>query len=395
MDLQRLRYLLNRHLNGELTSAEQLEWEEILSSDHELEVKALIDEAWIRSGESSPSVFNEDHSDKTFLALKRKITPSHDTQASRMNIKRRIGVAAAVLLVFTVGYIYIFTHIGQQPTAVIPQPLPSIGPGSDGAVLTLSDGTEIVLDNVMDGPVIEESGTTLAMRDGMLVYENTAPQPVDSYNTVTTPRGRQFKLKLPDGSKVWLNAASSITYPLAFTKSIRSVSVTGEVYFEVETDQAKPFIVSNDDLSVKVTGTIFNMNTYADESRRRVTLLEGGVVVTRGDREAKLVPGQEVLAEEDGRISLSSDVNTEQAVAWKNGYFSFDNTYLYSMMRMIARWYDVEVVYEGTIPSMKFGGEISRDTPLEQVLLILQESNIRFSIDYDNAERHGRIIVSP
>jgi ferric-dicitrate binding protein FerR (iron transport regulator) len=202
-----------------------------------------------------------------------------------------------------------------------------------------------------------------------------------SYNTLRTPRGGQFRLTLPDGTGVWLNAASSITYPTAFNGAARNVTVTGEVYFEVAQIPNKPFMVKvNDHTAIQVLGTQFNISAYADEATVNTTLLQGSIKVTAGSNALVLQPGQQAQTTDGGALQVLDHADTDQAIAWKNGSFNFNGKGLPEVMRQLSRWYDIEVVFSGKVPVRKFGGEIQRSLPLSEVLEILQQMDVKFKI---------------
>lgn len=185
---------------------------------------------------------------------------------------------------------------------------------------------------------------------------------------------------LADGSHVWLNTGSSVTYPVAFGKNERKVFVTGEAYFEVAHDASRPFIVKKADMEITVLGTHFNVNAYDDENSIRVTLLEGAVKVKKGHASEMLSPGQQAEVVNTG-IAVANTVNTEAVMAWKNGYFHFGNTGIAELMKQLARWYDIDIVYKGEVPQRAFGGEISRNANLSQILNILNESNVKCRLE--------------
>ena len=261
-------------------------------------------------------------------------------------------------------------------------------PGGNKAILTLADGSAIVLDQAENG-VLAEAGSAdiLKLADGQLEYRSASPDPQGDlvYNTLSTPKGGQYKLILPDGSKVWLNAASSIRYPTAFTGNERRVEITGEVYFEVARDGDKVFKVSipsawgDSPTEVEVLGTHFNIKAYENEKAVSATLLEGLVRLSKGSQNTLLRPGQQAEAGQ-GAIQVLEGVDTEGAVAWKNGLFQFNDTDLQNVMKQLERWYDVEISYDH-IPELHFNGTISRNVPLSQVLRMLEiTGNIQFEI---------------
>lgn len=200
------------------------------------------------------------------------------------------------------------------------------------------------------------------------------------FNTMRTPRGGEYRLQLPDGSKVWLNAASSITYPNIFTGDTRSVEITGEAYFEVAKDAARPFKVQAGNMKVEVLGTHFNINAYPGEPVIKTTLLEGAVRI----QDAVLKPGQQASLAATGQFRVEDDVETEEVMAWKNGFFQFNDADMPTVMRQLENWYDITVAYEGRVPKRSFGGAIQRSLPLSKVLDILEENNVRFKIEGRN-----------
>lgn len=292
--------------------------------------------------------------------------------------------AAALILCITAVAAFILLkreplpadHIVQQQ----PPSNPDIAPGATGAVLTLGDGSEISLDSLGNGIIANEGGTEVALNNGLVVYrahENGAP----TYNTMSTPRGRQFQLLLPDGTKAWLNAASSLKYPTAFSGAERRVEVTGEVYFEVAPNKNMPFRVSVNQVQIEVLGTHFNVNAYPDEELITTTLLEGAVKIETAAGVRTLAPAQQSRVDGQGRQQVLNDVNLDEIIAWKNGYFYFEDTDMSAILRQFARWYDVEVVYEGAVSPRKFFGVITRNSTLANVLKMLQASDLKFRIE--------------
>jgi len=299
-------------------------------------------------------------------------TPVHHVHFLR---SRFLKYAVSVVVVFILcGGAYLWFNKSIQQSSQTPvvnsvtaKPQEEILPGSEKAVLTLSDGKQISLDNGSE--VLDDGGVEIRKTDGGLIYSQTD---IVAFNTMTTPRGGQFKLTLPDGSKVWLNAASSITYPTAFTGSERRIKITGELYLEVAKNAAKPFLVETRTSSISVIGTKFNINDYEDESDMRTTLIEGSVKIGS----VTLKPGE---AYSRGRIDANPDIN--QAIAWKNGVFNFHKMQLSTALRQLARWYDIKVLYENEVPNFLIFGEIGRDLDLSQVLEILSDMNVRYKMD--------------
>ena len=251
-------------------------------------------------------------------------------------------------------------------------------PGKNGAILTLANGEKLVLDSLGNGVVTTQGKTTVLIRNGQLVYDASTKESEILYNTMTTPKGRQYQLVLPDGSKVWLNAASSITYPVAFVGSDRSVTITGEAYFEVARNAAKPFHVNVNGMDVQVLGTHFNINSYEDEPAVATTLLEGSVKVNNA---IVLSPGQQSQLGKNGRLKVIDEVDTDEVISWKNGIFSYSNADISMVMRQVERWYDIDVVYEGKKTTDLFTGSFPRTASLQQVLKMLQLSRVRFKLE--------------
>jgi len=262
-----------------------------------------------------------------------------------------------------------------------------ISPGSSKALLTLDDGSTIVLEKAGTGTLATQGNTNIIKQEsGLLAYDASASISVDDEivgtNTITTPLGGEYQVILPDGTKAWLNAASSIKYPTAFKGKERVVEIAGEVYLEVSKDVTKPFIVKvNGMTEIKVLGTHFNINAYPDEGVIKTTLLEGSVQVTNpSSAPVTLSPGQQSNTDSEGRIFVQS-VDIEAVVAWKNGTFQFNSLSIDEIMRQISRWYKVEVVYQNTKPQGEYSGIVSRNTNLSEVLDMLQLSGIKCEIE--------------
>lgn len=274
-----------------------------------------------------------------------------------------------------------------------------MAPGTNKAILTLADGKQIVLDEAKNGNLADQGNTKVIKLNGQIAYNEFAmavpngKNAAVAYNTVTTPRGGQYQLILADGSRVWLNAESSLRFPTSFQGKERRVELAGEGYFEIAKDATKPFIVkinttSEEKDEVEVLGTHFNIMAYNDEGIVKTTLLEGSVKINRNNKIAMLKPGQQAKLQNQS-IKVVEDVDTDEAIAWKNGYFQFTSANLQQVMRQIARWYDVDISYEGKIPERKFGGKISRDNNASEVLKVLELSKVKFRIE------NRKIIVTP
>lgn len=284
---------------------------------------------------------------------------------------KRIVAAAAVIGILLSGA-FLMRSVFNSPPPAGPAPIAQQvttdvpAPDASRAVLELADGRVIYLDEVAAGRIAGDSLLNVTRDEsGNLLYD-AAAEAMASIHTVRLPRGsKPLRLVLSDGTAVWLNASSSISYPTVFTGRERSVSMTGEAYFEVAKDAQHPFIVEQGDSRIRVLGTHFNVNAYGEGEERRVTLLEGSVEVSRGSNTRLLTPGQQA-AIGDARISVSRP-DTEAVMAWKNGQFIYDGTDIRTMLREISRYYDVEVTYRDEIP-YSFVARISRDVPISAFL---------------------------
>lgn len=285
---------------------------------------------------------------------------------------RRLAVAAAFLLIAGVG-ILLMARKGNRP-AVTRQAREHILPGGNRAVLTLNDGSTILLDDMKKDSLVQQGGIRVTKtEDGLLVYSVAGQQSASSavaYNTITTPRGGQYQVLLPDGTRAWLNAASSIHFPTRFQQNQRSVSITGEVYFEVAHNPARPFVVTAGATSVQVLGTHFNIMAYPNEEVLKTTLAEGAVKITRAGNSAVLHPGEQLQAN-DQLFKVVQHVDLDAELAWKNGLFYFKNAGVEAVMKQVERWYNVHVQYRGSIPAKQFTGTIPRSVTLSELMEML------------------------
>jgi len=307
-----------------------------------------------------------------------------------------LHVAAASVILISVG-VYVFNRITLKRKAndEVVKTVPSqdvsndIQPGGDKAILTLANGSQIILDSAADGIVAQQGHTeVMKLANGQLVYKEAGDQVNEVlYNTVVTPRGGQYRLILPDGSRIWLNAVSSIRFPTAFTGKERTIEITGEAYFEIAKDPSRPFKVlvrpvsGNGAMEIAVLGTHFNINAYQDEPAIKTTLLEGSVKVTNGTNHTVIKPGQQTQLNGNGVIKVIQDADVAEAVAWKDGRFEFNDTDLKTIMRQVMRWYDVDVEYQNNMPDRYFTADISRNKTLSGVLTILKLSDVGFKLE--------------
>lgn len=257
-----------------------------------------------------------------------------------------------------------------------------VAPGREGAILTLADGTQMVLDSLGNGVIAAQNGSQVVLQDGLLLYDKTGPvSAAVAYNTITTPKGRQFQLLLPDGSKVWLNAASSIRFPTLFDSKERKVEMTGEAYFEVAKHATAPFkILPGRGAEIVVLGTSLNVNAFENESYIATTLISGKIKVSSGKESVPLMPGQQATIENN--ISVEENADLAKVMAWKNGAFDFNGTSLRDAMRQLERWYDIEVFYENGVPdNIPFSGRISMKSSLKNLLKRLEGTSLKFRME--------------
>lgn len=312
-----------------------------------------------------------------------KSQKAHIIPQRRLNWTRM--AAAVIILMLGAGtYFLFFNHAPKKDLAVEPQEKRfknDILPSHQRATLTLANGKKILLDSAGNGKLTQQGNMQVLKQGEQIVYAGeTNGQAAVLYNTMATEKGKQYMLTLADGSKAWLNAASSITYPIAFAGNERKVTVTGEVYFEVAHNVNMPFMVQKNDMSVQVLGTHFNVNAYDDEMTIKTTLLEGSVRVTKGNSSMIITPGQQARVTMNGELKVAN-VNAEKVMAWKNNLFWFDNDDIQTIMREVARWYDAEIVYEGNVTN-HYGFMLERNLPVSKLLKILElTGGVHFTIE--------------
>ncbi|MEQ7799474.1 FecR domain-containing protein [Pedobacter sp. ASV1-7] len=352
------------------------------------EEKAIVESWYLQlSTHHTPEEQRIDHTKREVW----EVLMNHRRKArmrTRFNIFIRVAAVLAILTLSIILYIRSSVSFIQKDNKTVKTD--KILPGGNKAYLTLANGKKISLTDAANGTIQQQTGLTIRKTaDGTLVYEvvklaQQSNQGKTLYNTIETPKGGQYQINLPDGTKVWLNAASSLRYPMQFVGSERIVDLYGEGYFEVAKSGNQKFIVRNGLQQVEVLGTHFNINAYKDEASVKTTLLEGSVRVLFNAGKNKelsrlLKPGQQ--SEQTGENIDVRNVDTENVIAWKKGDFIFNGEELSGIMRKIARWYDVEVVYKGSFDDLKFGGYISRSKNISSVLGIMESTGkIHFKI---------------
>ncbi|WP_255486825.1 FecR family protein [Mucilaginibacter sp. SP1R1] len=295
----------------------------------------------------------------------------------KVNKYRWLQVAAILLIALFAGLLLVEKYkTASAPITLSTKTKPlDILPGGNKAYLTMADGSRIILNDAKNGNLVSKPGITVSKtQNGTLVYSfSKAPATAEpEFNTITTPRGGQYQIVLEDGTKVWLNAASSIRFPQAFTGKQREVELSGEAYFEVAKNKAKPFIVQANGTQIQVLGTHFNINAYNDDNNITTTLLEGSVRMTSGASVVMLIPGQQGVAVKSGEAIKISTADMQQTMAWKNGLFVFHDANIVDIMKQVSRWYDVDVEYQGDVQNNEFGGTISKYKNITDLLNIME-----------------------
>lgn len=383
-NFQHIVQLILKKLKGELDEYETSEINAWLSQSSENQM--------IYEQLTNPELLQTDVT--AFYLTKRNITEKIQAAITPSNVvplwKKMIAAASVILVLGLVGYLFLFNKPTKQNEIVEIAPVKDVeAPKSAKAMITLADGRTIALDSVTSGVLAMQGDVKVVkLPDGKISYspgDRNISGDIE-YNIITNPKGSKVvAMTLSDGSHVWLNAGSSLKYPVVFARNERKVVVNGEGYFEVTHKSSMPFKVTKGGMEVTVLGTQFNVNAYDDESDIRVTLLEGSVKVAKGSTAIALRQGQQAQVTNDVRVVNGIDL--EEVMAWKNGFFKMKGTDLGALMRQIARWYDVQVEYERPLPQKSFGGSINRDVNLSDMLSALEKYGI-----FSRMEK-GKVIV--
>ncbi|SMD02916.1 FecR family protein [Pedobacter nyackensis] len=357
MQSTKVKELLNRYLSGDCNEEE----------------KALVETWYLKHEVANPKILSEEEYDTDV----RIIQDTLDYKPGRTTLWTRISIAALIL--FTLSATFYFYYEGKQDQQYVHKDQTDIGPGTDKATLTLSDGSKISLTDVENGEIATQSGLKVAKTaSGQIDYtvlpnnKEVKSSRIIEYNTITTPRGGKYQILLPDGTTVWLDAASSLKYPVQFAANERNVELVGQAYFDVAKDKNKPFKVRSGKQQIEVFGTQFNVNAYSNQAAILTTLLEGSVSVSlNGSKTGKMLkPGQQA-ALEDQHFQIN-EADVEEVIAWKNGYFAFEKDDVRTVLNKLERWYDVDIISDHSFGQMKIGGTISRSKSLLEVLRVLQ-----------------------
>ena len=384
MSQERFYVLMRQYINDELDQQGMAELKDFLRTGHyEAELKAVFDEVY--DAPRHQHDLSSDRARKILLA----IHTSEDRETggvkvlSFQNRFRKLWWAAAAVLIIT-GGLLVARQFMRSPAPVAKRMArPSLPPHSDKAVLTLANGQQVILDNRASRSIAAQNGVDVARIDsGRLSYVTKYASAAGGYNVLTTPRGGQYEVQLPDGTRAWLNSASRLRYPLVFNGATRTVELDGEAYFEVAKNSRQPFCVQAGGIQVKVLGTAFNLMAYADEDAVRTTLIAGSVRLEGRHTVQVIRPGEQgALGKEDDRFIISRP-DLDDVLAWKNGEFRFSGEKIQTIMRQLARWYDVEVEYQGAPPANRFVGDILKGKDGSTLLDILETTRtVHFKVE--------------
>jgi transmembrane sensor len=385
MNELRLMYLYRQYIANLCSAEELMELEELLKiRDNESIISGLLENTWDDLDMHTAKDISQIQADQVYNSIIKSRAPEKSPYKFWM-----IRIAASLLLCLGIGLIIYRSQTPEllQKTAIkTDKPkAEDFMPGKNKAVLTLSNGNEVVLDDRQNGKIASQGSVIISkLEDGQIAYAATDADPkstsvANQSNTLTIPRGGQYQLTLPDGTHVYLNSASSLTYPAKFAGKERRVTLSGEAYFEVAKNPKIPFIINvNNKQQIQVVGTHFNVEAYTDERAINTTLLEGSVKILYKNKETLLKPGQVAINNMGASLNIEP-ADLDEAIAWKNGLFSFNNENITSVMKKISRWYDVDVVFKGDMQNVNYLGNYSRTKSLANLLKniqLMEEVNI-------------------
>lgn len=388
MTVAEIRQLLEKYKHQPLSMDELVQLQQaVASGDFEDEIKADILHTLYTQAAPPAEWAQEDQA--ILLQELLQAAPSPVRSIHRHTTRKRWMYAAAAVLAagIVTSAVWFMRRPATPPPVIAAVKTNPLAPGSNKAMLILADNSTISLDSTSSGSLAVQGNTRISNTNGALTYKGNNDDQQPLYNTVVTPRGGQYQLTLADGSKIWLNAASSIRFPAAFTGKERLVEVTGEVYFEINQQANKPFRVKVktpgvEEMTVTVLGTRFNIMAYGDEQALRTTLVDGAVQVTRSNQQTLLKPGYQASIAPNGGTFETAEADIEQALAWKEGKFRFRNTNIRTIMRQLARWYDIEVAYDGNVSDIDLTGVISRREDAGALLKALETTQrVKFTVD--------------
>jgi transmembrane sensor len=391
----RLPELFRRYYHN-LASADEIEELKaiIREAKSDGELLHLVDNAWNELNDVENIIDSESSSKMlaTILESGREEEKVEDRDLKKSDANSEKGralwfryIAAAMVIAGGIGLFWgVWKSGNKQAASTQVAVVNEIAPAGNRATLTLSDGSRIALDQAKEGVLAIQGKTEInKSKDGAIVYradKEGDPAAGHRLNTISTPRGGTFEIVLPDGSKAWLNTSSAVTFPATFKKNERHVSIQGEVFFEVTRDPVRPFTVSFAAGEVKVLGTSFNVRDYADEELSRATLVEGSVTLTSGNGSSRLIPGEQGSIDKGGNIKKTV-ANVEEAIAWKNGVFYFEDAGIQTVMKEVSRWYDIDVDFEGEPIIRRFSGKVSREASISEFMNIMNYIGVKYRIE--------------
>lgn len=387
----RLEYLFNCYNDKTATKEEEKELFQLLNKATDEELSDILHQEW-KHTQTDDSIFKSAKSDEILNHILNQPRPAENRvvvlEKRKYPLQKKL-LAAAAILVFLSFALYLSLPLLTSPAAdqEVARVSNDASPGGNKATLTLANGKTIVLNGAQNGVLINNGNIKVHKSgDGQVVYQvlKNSDGNASSVNTLTTPIGGQYQIELPDGSKVWLNAASTLKFPEAFSGKARIVELSGEAYFEVSKNKDMPFKVRSRLGEVEVLGTHFNVMSYNDEASMKTTLLEGSVRVNAGKEAKILKPGEQGVLNQSGNVNVVDDVDLEGEVAWKNGMFQFNDADIELVMRQVSRWYDLNVTYEGRAPVKRLTGKIPRTAKVSELLSILEYSGLKFKMQGKN-----------
>jgi transmembrane sensor len=368
--------LLDKYRNQTIIAEEMNTLQQLL---HDPANKVALEEMLGEGFISAPHITNND-------SLKREIFDSVQKSGTVVKMRPFKWIAAASIIILSVLTIYQWMIPPSHNNITIVKH--DAAPGTDKATLQLADGTTIILDSTNNGQLKADGISTIMNNDGQLIYTSNKIQTTNLVlNSMRTPRGGQYKIVLEDGTKVWLNSASTIKYPAVFSANTRTIELDGEAYFEVAKNTAKPFIVKTAEMETTVLGTHFNINAYTNENRIQTTLIEGSVQV-KADNTELLKPGQQGELNQ-GKIKVKKDIDIDEVIAWQKGLFKFRNADVNRIARQLSRWYDVDIKVDEKLSTLTLGGGISKRSQLSEVLELLKSNGA------GNKWENGQLILYP
>lgn len=371
MDQHRIDHLLKQYAAGELTEEEQQELEALLAQPGRKTLEERI-AAIVGAEDKTSYTISEETSKATF---ERILSADKPSPRKIRPMRRWLAAAAVALLCVSAGGYFLLNRDGRPAGTAQSQPVkPEKAPGRNTAILYLADNSAVALDSLGDGQLAAQGGSSVTMANGQLSYLPQAGKKAQApaFNRIVTPRGGEFTIVLPDGTRVWLNAASSLTFPTVFSGAKREVELTGEAYMQVAEDKTHPFEVKIRDVNVAVVGTQFNIMGYEDESGIVTTLVSGAVRITAPGNDARLLsPGQHAVVDKSGALHIEK-ADVAEETAWKNGRIYFDRANIRQIMRQVSRWYDVDIQYRGDVADMDFTCTVSRRDKLSKLLALLE-----------------------